>query len=170
MMTDVSFFERTIEALELSGIRYVVVGGLAVVLHGHARLTVDLDLVIDLEPEHARKAVEALLALGLEPNVPVDANDLADPAVRARWIEEKHMAVLSLRHPDDALRRVDVFVDEPVAFSSLWESSVHIPLGSTSVRVASIPDLIAMKRMAGRAMDLEDVAALEQILQEKNDV
>jgi len=163
------FFEETIAALNRADVRYVVVGGLAVVLHGHPRLTVDLDLVVDLDPPEARKAVEALLGRGFVPLLPVDPRDFADPSIRARWIAEKNMRVFSFRDPDDELRRVDLFVDEPVRFEGLWERAILLPLERTTVRVASIPDLIDMKRQAGRAMDLADIEALETILEESND-
>jgi hypothetical protein len=39
-------FEQIFEALGQAGVRYVVVGGVAVVLHGHPRLTADRDLVV----------------------------------------------------------------------------------------------------------------------------
>ncbi|MCA1845773.1 MAG: type II toxin-antitoxin system VapC family toxin [Actinomycetota bacterium] len=70
------FFEDTIAALNRSDVRYVVVGGLAVVLHGHVRLTVDLDLAVDLEPREARRAVDVLTAIGLTPAAPVDLLDV----------------------------------------------------------------------------------------------
>jgi hypothetical protein len=48
-------FRPVFEALDAARVRYVVVGGLAVVLHGHARLTADLDLMIDLASEPAAR-------------------------------------------------------------------------------------------------------------------
>lgn len=50
-----SIYEPIFSRLNEQGGRYLVVGGLAVVLHGHARLTVDLDRVVDLAPEAARR-------------------------------------------------------------------------------------------------------------------
>lgn len=169
MMTDMRFFERVIEALNQADVSYVVVGGLAVVLHGHARLTVDLDLVVDLEPTEARKAVDTLLGLGLEPAQPVDAHGFADAATRDRWVADKDMQVLSLRDPSDVIRRVDLFVRSPIVFGALDTRAVTMKLGSTDVRVAAIPDLIAMKREAGRPVDLADIEELEAILQEQED-
>ena len=52
----VPLFEPVLEALNARDVRYVVVGGLAVVLHGHARLTADLDIAVDLSPGQAAKA------------------------------------------------------------------------------------------------------------------
>lgn len=50
-----AIFEPILARLNEQGGRYVVGGGLAVVLHGHARLTVDLDLVVDLASDEARR-------------------------------------------------------------------------------------------------------------------
>jgi hypothetical protein len=55
----VGLFEPIIEQLNNNGVRYVVVGGVAVVLHGYARLTADLDLAVDLSTEEARKAIDS---------------------------------------------------------------------------------------------------------------
>lgn len=56
-------FEPIFEALNATGVRYVVVGGVAVNLHGHQRLTKDLDLVIELVPEQALLAYGVLLLI-----------------------------------------------------------------------------------------------------------
>jgi hypothetical protein len=165
----VGFFEDTIKALNDADVRYVVVGGLAVVLHGHVRVTVDLDLVLDLAPVEARKAIDALLAAGLVPNVPVDATDFADPEKRAKWRSEKNMLVFQMRDPSDDFRRVDLFVEEPIPFHELWERSVLKPLETTHARVCSIQDLIRLKREAARHIDLSDIEALEVILETQTD-
>ena len=65
-------FEPIFDALNRNGVRYVVVGGVAVVLHGVARLTGDLDLAVDLTPSEARKAIDALVACGFRSRLPVD--------------------------------------------------------------------------------------------------
>lgn len=158
------FYEETIRALNEADVRYVVVGGLAVILHGHIRHTFDLDLIVDLTPTEARKAMKALTALGFRPKVPVEAEDFADAALRARWVEEKGMVVFSFWDPADDSLIVDVFVDEPIPFEDLWARSVVLTLNSTDVRVASIPDLIELKRRAGRPMDLRDIEILEDML------
>ena len=105
--------ERLFRALDDSGVRFVVVGGLAMVLHGHARLTLDVDLVIDLAPEPARKAVAALTGLGYVPRVPVAAEDFANAELRETWRREKGMEVFSLWNPDDPMSVVDLFVHHP---------------------------------------------------------
>ena len=158
-----SFFEPLFEALDRAQVRYVVVGGVAAVLHGFARLTADVDLVVDLSPPEARKAIGALVRLGLEPRAPVDPFDFADPTVRQAWIRHKGMQVFSLWDPTNPLRSVDLFVEHPIPFDELWERSDAIPLTSVTVRVASITDLIRLKQIAGRPQDLLDIDALRAI-------
>jgi len=159
-----ALFEPVFDALNRSQVRYVVVGGLATVLHGHARLTVDIDLIVDLAPEEARKAITALTAIGFRPRIPVRAEDFADPAKRAVWVRDKHMRVFPLVDPAEPLRQIDLFVETPIDFESLWRHSEVIQLDHTTVRVVSIADLIALKRLAGRPQDLADIEALQAIL------
>ena len=80
-------------------------------------------------------------------------------------------AVFSMRDPDDPLRQVDLFAEEPVPFEELWERSELVRLEETSVRVASIPDLITMKELARRPLDADDIAQLRRIqtLRERGD-
>jgi|GEM_PF-1001400 len=116
----VSFIEPVFEALNAAGARYVVVGGVATVLHGFARLTADIDLIVDLEPTEAKKAIGALVGLGLKPRAPVDAFQFCDPAARRIWIETKGMRVFSLWDPEQPMCEVDLFVETPIPFDELW--------------------------------------------------
>lgn len=154
---------RIFEALARERVRYLVVGGVAVVLHGHPRFTADLDLVIQLDPANARSALAALSTLGYRPQAPVSPEELADAAARRAWIDEKGLTVLAMWSPQLPATTVDLFVEEPFDFDAAYARGVTAELGSFSVVVASIDDLIAMKRGAGRAKDLEDIAALEAI-------
>lgn len=158
-----AIYEPLFRALNDAGVRYVVVGGLAVVLHGHPRLTVVVDLFIDLDPTEARKAIDVLVGMGLRARVPVDPADFADPRIRERWHRERGMEVFSLSDPSNPLRVVDLFVEHPIPFVDLWSRSVPIPLRATVVRVASIPDLVRLKRLSGRPLDTDDIAHLEAI-------
>jgi len=158
-------FEPIFSALNRAGVRYVVVGGVAVVLHGHPRLTADLDLVIDLEEHAAAAAVDALLELGLVPRLPVDARDFANSTIRASWIAQRSLQVFSMRDPSDALIEVDLFAESPMPFEELLARSVTVDVEGEAVRVAALDDLIAMKREVGRPQDLADIDALERIME-----
>lgn len=162
-----ALFEPLFDALNRAPVRYVVVGGFATVLHGHARLTADVDLVIDLSPEGARRAIETLTGLGFRPRAPVEPLAFTDPAIRRQWVLEKGMRVFSMWDPANPMREVDLFAENPIDFEALWERSELIQLSQTVVRVASIADLIQLKRLAGRPQDLADIEALEMILRRK---
>ena len=164
-----ALFEPIFEALDRGHVRYVVVGGVAVVLHGHARLTADLDLVVDLSPSEARRAIDTLAGLGFRPRAPVDPFGFADPETRARWIAEQGMQVFSMWDPTDPMRSVDLFVDNPIDFEELWARSELVPLVGATARVVSIPDLIRLKRLAGRPEDLLDIEALEAIMERRRE-
>jgi hypothetical protein len=160
----VALFEPIFEALNRNHVRYVVVGGVAVVLHGHARLTADLDLAVDLSPAEAKRAIDTLVELGFRPRASVDPSAFADARTRERWKAEQGMEVFSMWDPDDPLREVDLFVHNPIDFEELWSRSEVVELGGTAVRIASIADLIALKRLAGRPEDHLDIEALEAIM------
>ncbi len=146
-----------------SGCSYVVVGGLAVILHGHVRLTTDTDIVVDLDGERLDNMLIVLRDLGFQPRVPVRLEEFSDPEKRKRWIKEKGMQVFSLFHPAEPRWVVDLFVDSPIDFAELHQRSVTKKIEGVSVEVASIDDLIAMKRLAGRDIDQSDIRELQQI-------
>ena len=156
-------FEDALRALAEAGVRFVVVGGVAVVLQGHARLTVDLDVVLDLDAANVRAALEVLDGMGLRPRLPVAVWDFADADVRAGWVRDRGLVVFSLHDPRNGLREVDLFADPPIPYEDLAARAVVVDLDGVAVAVASVADLIAMKRRAGRAQDLADVAALEAL-------
>jgi predicted nucleotidyltransferase len=156
-------FEQVLAELNAEGVRYLVVGGVAVVLHGHLRTTADLDLVVALSPDNVRRALSALGRLRFRPRAPVQAEAFADPEARREWVEEKGMTVFSLWSAEVPGIEVDLFVREPFDFDRAYGRAVRVDLDTTSATVASLEDLVALKRAAGRPVDLADVAALEAI-------
>jgi len=157
-------FEPVLKALNDAGVRYLVVGGVAVVLHGYLRATGDLDLVVELSPDNLGRALDALERPGFQPRPPVPLRSFADPEIRRSWIETKNLQVFSLWHPELPGFEVDLFVEEPFDFDHVWERRVDVSLADTSAPVVCLEDLLVLKRAAGRARDLEDVAALESLL------
>src|SRR5208283_355619 len=118
-------FLRVLREFQERNVRYVLVGGLAVLLHGIDRLTADIDLVVDLAPEQASKAVENLLALGFKANAPIDPRQFADPGMR-RSFESGHFC----REP-----RSSVWI----GWCKRWNSLISAALSKTAAAGKSRP-------------------------------
>ena len=157
--------EAVARALQEAGVRYLIAGGLAVNAHGYLRFTADIDVVIALEAGNIDAAFAALAAAGYRPIVPITARQFGDAALRRQWIADKGMQVLSFfseGHPESS---VDIFVDEPFDFGSEYaQAMVTELLPGILVRFVSIPTLIRMKQIAGRARDQDDIEHLRMIL------
>lgn len=149
--------------------RYLVVGGFAVILHGYMRSTVDVDLVVELDADNCRRALKALHSIGLRPRLPIDLMDFADAEKRRVWFEERNMLVLQLWDPTNPFRSVDLFVREPFAFEEMWQTSIRKTVAGVVTPVVSREHLVAMKRAAGRGIDLDDIEALSHIAQQSAD-
>lgn len=148
-------------SLNQHDVQYLLVGGLAVAAHGHSRATNDIDLVVALNRENALNAIEALVALGYKPTVPVNATDFADAAKRKHWIDEKGMLVFQMRTGEPLDIPVDLFVAEPFSFGPAYSKAVKAELFSgVTVPVVPLDLLLAMKKEAGRPKDQEDIRIL----------
>ena len=130
------------------------------VLHGYLRTTLDLDLVVQLEPDNLERALAVFGDLGFQPRVPVPLESFADPKTREIWRREKNMTVFSLWHPNHPGFALDLFVQEPFDFDAVYRRALRVPLEQVQVTVVSRDNLVAMKQAAGRARDIEDVEAL----------
>jgi hypothetical protein len=161
--------EAICAALEREGVAYLIVGGVAVVLHGYLRTTADLDLVVKLTPENATRTVRALAQLGFRPRAPVAFDDFASAEIRQRWIEDKDLTVFSVWNPADPGAEIDLFVREPFDFDAVHRRAVRVALDSTTVTVIALDDLVVLKRQAGRARDLEDIEALTALGLDEDD-
>jgi len=156
-------YEDLFGLLEKEHVRYVVAGGVAMVLHGVIRFTADLDLILDLSEENLAKFLGCMDALGFRPRLPVKAQAILDPEVRKQWRYEKNMQVFTFIHPTRPLSEVDVLLEELIPFSDLEAQAVTKRASGITIRVASKEHIKALKRMSGRAQDLADIQALEYL-------
>ena len=156
--------EAIFEALNGSGARYLVVGGLAVVAHGYVRLTADIDIVLDPDPAALRRAITALEALGYRPRAPVPFAEFTDPAKRRQWAKEKGLTVFSVFSPGHRATEVDLFLETPFDFDRAYARSARFQLADgVDGTFVGLEDLIEMKRAAARPQDLEDVESLRSL-------
>jgi hypothetical protein len=156
-------FELIVKTLQEANVRFLVVGGIAVIAHGYVRLTVDVDLLIQLEAPNIVTALRALESLGYRPTVPVTAEQFADPAMRQRWITEKEMKVLKLYSDAHRETSIDVFVSDPLGFEEAFGRVHYQPLTpNLSVPICGYQDLVKLKVLASRPKDLDDLDRLRK--------
>ncbi len=127
-------------------VKYVVIGGIAAVVHGIPRATFDLDILIEASPENAQRLLDALLAADLGTAALITAQELV----------AQEITVFKDRV------RIDVQTSTPgITFHSAWQRRETMTYQGQEFYVVSRADLIASKRAAGRDVDLEDVRMLE---------
>ncbi len=159
-----SSLEALFGALERAGARYLVAGGLAVLAHGFVRVTLDVDLVLDVEPPHPRPALDAFRELGLRPLVPVELEEFADAEKRKVWVRDKRARVFQLWSERHTTLRVDLFLEQPFEFDAAYERRHRAGISrGLEISFVALDDLLAMKRAAARPQDLADVDRLEKI-------
>jgi hypothetical protein len=146
-------------------VRYVVVGGLALNLHGVERATMDVDLAVALDASNVAAAIDAFEELGLVPVAPVTIDEARNPETLRRWRRDKNMVAFGLRPGKGAGPAVDCLIDPAVPFATLAVNAIAKAIGELRIPIASIDDLIALKRVAGRAIDLADIEALGRLKQ-----
>ncbi len=165
----ISSLRTILHTLNHNQIKYLIVGGVAVNIHGYQRMTQDLDLVIELVPENIVNALSALEKIGNTPAIPVTKQQFSELKMREYWINAKNMQVLPLisdNHPETTL---DIFVTEPFNFDSEYRNSERVQLDQDlTAPVLSIQTLIKMKQKAGRNRDMDDIQHLTWILEEIN--
>jgi hypothetical protein len=126
-------------------VKYVIIGGIAAILHGVPRATFDLDILIEATPENSQRLLDALLDAGLGTAVLTTVEDL-------------------LLHEITIFRdkiRIDVQTETPgIRFQEAWDKRETMDFEGQSFFVVTREDLIASKLAAGRAVDLEDVRML----------
>lgn len=159
------FYLDLFSALERRQVRYVLVGGLAMNLHGVPRTTMDVDIVIALDVKNKDAFLAASRDLKLRPVAPVTIEDLFDPQKRREWVTQKNMIVFALCPADIQGPTVDVLIDSPIDFDDALKRSVHRDVGGVKVILAATEDLIRLKENTGRAQDIADIDHLRRIAQ-----
>jgi hypothetical protein len=146
-----SLLRRLTEA----GVDFVIVGGIAVVLQASPRFTRDLDICYATTDENLGRLGEVLLDLGaMLRGAEQDLPFVPD----ARTLKQTQILTLSTSEGD-----IDLLADPSGSpdYAALRRRADRMDLDGLTVAVASVEDLIAMKRTAGRPQDLVDLESLE---------
>ena len=125
-------FCDVLEHLNRENARYVVVGSVAVVLHGANREVADLDIVVDPSPHEAQRCMQALASAGFMPSIPLPL--------------PIHLLTV-VRLFDQSAREIDIFVRSDKLFKELWSNSQLMQVGNQIARIAGPEQLLQTKRI-----------------------
>jgi len=141
--------EGLLRSLNAHGVDYVVIGATAFPVHGYSRATLDIDIFIRPTRDNAEKTRAALTSFGY------DLSEATVPDLLSHKILIRQYALETDIHP---------FV-KGADFDGVWKRKVPGQIGGADAFFASLDDLIAMKKAAGRPRDREDVKILLKIRQ-----
>lgn len=161
--TITTIFETVFRTMNAEGVDYIVVGGVAVNLHGYPRFSADLDILLLLEKENIKKFQRAMHSLGYAEQLPVSVMDLTNQEQVQEWIENKNMKAFSLKPPTGNPMFIDIVVAESLDFASFKKNSENKPMKDIDIPAVSINDLIKMKEASGRSQDNADIEALKEL-------
>jgi hypothetical protein len=147
--------------LQEEDVDYVVVGGLAVNMHGVERATMDVDLALAMDEGNLRRFLNAARRLELTPSVPVPLEALCDAKQVDAWTREKNLVAFPLRSASPTTPTVGIVVRPALPFDRMYRNRVEKDLGGVRLKLACIDDLIALKTGTGRKHDASDVEALK---------
>ncbi|HOP29683.1 MAG TPA: nucleotidyl transferase AbiEii/AbiGii toxin family protein [Spirochaetota bacterium] len=154
-------------ALAKNKIKFVLCGGVAVVLHGVERLTMDIDVAVSMDEENLYSLITVMKSLGMSPRVPVPPETLLSPEKRKIMHEEKNALVYTFIDIQNPYRQVDIFLGRDDLYNNLIEDASIIKLDGYSIPVISIVKLIEMKRevIPPREKDITDIRELLKIME-----
>lgn len=160
-MTD---FAKLLTALVEGNVRFVIVGGVAATLHGSARLTQDLDIVYERSAENVTSLARALSALqpylrGAPPGLPF----VLDSATI------RHGLNFTLQTAAGAIHLLGE-ISGVGGYANVSDRSESVTLFGIRVKVIDLDGLIAAKRAAGRPKDLEVIAELEALRDDRSGI
>jgi Nucleotidyl transferase of unknown function (DUF2204) len=143
-----SDFSDLLQIFKKYNVKYLVIGGYAVVQYAEPRFTKDLDVLISVDQENAEAVYKALAEFG----APLSGLTPEDFSEEGYFFQ---MGVPPVR--------VDVLMGIPgVKFDQCWERRVEVDFDDLKVIFMSKQDLIISKRAAGRPQDLIDADLLSK--------
>jgi len=139
-------FREFLESLNLRNVRYLLIGGYAVALHGHPRYTKDIDIWIERSDVNVANLLLALHDFGFG-DVTITKSDLLEQG-----------SIIQLGYPPN---RVDI-INSPdgVDFADCYDRLVEFEIEDVKIPVIGLDDLRRNKRASGRLQDLADLEAL----------
>lgn len=140
-------FKEFIQSLNDNQVRYLVIGGYAVALHGYPRYTKDIDIWIEMSPENATRMLQALEQFGFA-SLDLQPQDFMTPD-----------QVIQLGYPPS---RIDLLTTpDGVNFATCYDTKLEINIDDVLVNFIDLDNLRINKKASGRFQDLADLENLD---------
>jgi hypothetical protein len=141
-------FRELLKIFEKHKIRYLVVGGYAVMKYSEPRFTKDLDMLIATDQDNANAVYSALKEFG----APLE-NLTPDDFTHKDYFYQMGRSPL----------RIDIMMSIPgIGFDEAWENREVVELGDLKIPFISRSDLIRSKEASGRPQDMIDIDKLKE--------
>jgi adenine deaminase len=150
------------DAFDKAKLKYAIVGGYGLALHGLVRATMDVDFVLSLRQQDFEVAEQTLGGIGLKSRLPIRAQDIIK--MRKEYISKRNLIAWSFVDYKDPTRQVDILINRDLRKMETQKISV----GGRKLVVATLQELMEMKKEAGRPQDLIDIKNIQEKLNEKN--
>lgn len=140
-------FKEFIQSLNDNHVRYLVIGGYAVAVHGYPRYTKDIDIWIEMSSDNAARMVKALDQFGFA-SLGLRASDFLVPD-----------QIIQMGYPPS---RIDIITTPPgVDFENCYASRLEVMIDRVAVNFIDLDNLKKSKKASGRLQDLADLENLE---------
>ncbi len=162
-----TYIQTLFDALNKYGVKYAIVGGLAVNFHGYQRFTKDIDLLVSLVADDLESLVACLKYLDFKPIYPIALEEILDEEKRRLWVEQRNMTVFSVVSDQMPSLTLDLFVLPPYSYQEIQPDIITESIGGNlELPVIDLHRLIEMKKLAGRPQDLIDIEYLTKLSNE----
>ena len=142
-------FSDFIQQLNLCKVKYILVGGYSVILHGYSRTTGDMDIWVDKTPDNYKRVVRAFLTFGMPTFDMTEKNFLYNPKID----------VFTFGRPPSS---IDIMTSvKGMSFDECYKNAIFFEEDGLQIRTINLHHLINAKKASGRAKDINDLENLE---------
>ena len=156
-------YKKIFSELQKSGVKYLVVGGVAVNLYGYSRLTGDIDILLMLNPVNLLKMERIMKHLGYVERLPVKLYELRNKNRVKKWLKEKGMTAYTFISSKKPQLDIDILAGHSLDFNKYYKKRTVIEAWGIRLPIIACNDLMVMKKKAGREKDLLDLKALLEL-------
>ena len=157
------YYFELLKSLNDNKVRYLIVGGLAVNLHGIPRMTQDIDIIIEMQQDNIINTIKSFKDIGYSCKLPINPEDMAKPEIVQEWISKRNLVAISFFDCHKPFKIADIILEHPLSFEEAFKCKITKIVKDIPVNIASIDDLVKMKLKANRKQDISDIELLNKI-------